>query len=66
MKTVKAIQDDTLESIAFRYYGSNAVDMLPALLEANPTDQIFLTEHQTIQLPELTRVSAPQTLKLWD
>lgn len=67
MKSVNAIQDDTLDSIAFRYYGSNAVNMLPALVEANSMlEQIFLNEHQSVQLPELSKVSAPQTLKLWD
>lgn len=67
MKSVQAIQGDTLESIAYRYYGSNAVDMLPALVEANSTiEQIFLNEHQSIQLPDLTKAAAPQTLKLWD
>ncbi|WP_278397408.1 tail protein X [Acinetobacter venetianus] len=67
MKSVNAIQGDTLEAIAYRYYGLSAVDMLPALIEANSTiEQIFLDEHQSIQLPELTKASAPQTLKLWD
>jgi phage tail protein X len=67
MKSVNAIQGDTLESIAYRYYGAKAVDMLPALVEANSAnEQIFLNEHQSIQLPELTKASAPQTLKLWD
>jgi hypothetical protein len=37
------------------------------LVEANSTlEHIFLDEHQSIQLPELTKASAPQTLKLWD
>lgn len=67
MKSVNALQGDTFESIAYRYYGSSAVNMLPALVEANPTlEHIFLDEHQSIQLPELTKASAPQTLKLWD
>ncbi|NIE97432.1 hypothetical protein F3J02_13245 [Acinetobacter sp. Tr-809] len=67
MRSVNAIQGDTLESIAFRYFGSKAVDMLPALIGANSTiNQLFLNENQKIQLPELTKASAPQTLKLWD
>lgn len=67
MREVKAIQGDTLESIAYRYYGTKAVEMLPALLEANASiNQIFLNEFQKIQLPELTKATAPQMLKLWD
>ncbi|MEN8319743.1 tail protein X [Acinetobacter junii] len=67
MRSIKALQGDTYESIAYRYYGSNAVEMLPALLEANsPIEPIFLDENQSIQLPELTKASAPQTVKLWD
>ncbi|MBJ8418793.1 tail protein X [Acinetobacter courvalinii] len=67
MRVVKAIQGDTLESIAYRYYGTKAVEMLPALLEANASiNQIFLNELQKIQLPELSKATAPQMLKLWD
>lgn len=67
MREVKAIQGDTLESIAYRYYGTKAVEMLPALLEANASiNQIFLNELQKIQLPELAKAKAPQMLKLWD
>lgn len=67
MRVVKAIQGDTLESIAYRYYGTKAVEMLPALLEANASiNQIFLNELQKIQLPELSKATAPEMLKLWD
>ncbi len=67
MREVKAIQGDTLESIAYRYYGTKAVEMLPTLLEANASiNQIFLNELQKIQLPELSKATAPQMLKLWD
>lgn len=67
MRQVQALQGDTLESISYRYYGSNAVDMLPALLEANSSiDSVFLAEHQIIQIPEIIKASATQSLKLWD
>lgn len=67
MREVQALQGDTLESISYRYYGSDAVAMLPALLEANSSiDSVFLAEHQIIQIPEVIKASTTQTLKLWD
>ena len=67
MNQIKAIQNDTLDSIAYRYYGNQSVVMLPALLEANSAlQQVVLAEHQVIHLPELVQAQRPQTIKLWD
>ncbi|WP_445115027.1 tail protein X [Acinetobacter sp. WZC-1] len=67
MNTVHAIQDDTFDSIAYRYYGKQSVVMLPALLEANSELQdVVLQEYQRVNLPELVHAQRTQTLKLWD
>lgn len=64
---VRAIQNDTMDSIAYRYFGNDAVAMLPALMDANPDIQaLVLAEHQLVNLPAMTQTSASQTLKLWD
>ncbi len=34
-RTVTAIQHDTLDSICYRYFGANANDYLPRLIELN-------------------------------
>jgi len=67
MTAVYAIQGDTLDAVAARYFKNNPVDMLPALIELNPElDGIFLAEHQAVILPEPAQVQTAQTLKLWD
>jgi len=67
MNQIKAMQNDTFDSIAYRYYGNQSVVMLPALLEANSNlQQVVLQEHQVINLPELLQAQRPQTIKLWD
>ncbi|OTG94210.1 tail protein X [Acinetobacter sp. ANC 3832] len=67
MNTVKALQNDTFDSIAYRYYGQQSIVMLAALLEENSLRQnVILQEHQIINLPELTQAQRTQTLKLWD
>lgn len=53
MNQVKAIQGDTLDAIAHRYFAEHAVAMLPALLEANPHCLgIFIDQHEVVYLPE--------------
>lgn len=67
MTAVYAMQGDTLDTVADRYFKNNSVDMLPALIELNPElDGIFLAEHQAIKLPEPAQAQTAQTLKLWD
>lgn len=67
MTPVKAIQNDTFDSIAYRYFKDQSTAMLPALLEANAhIEDVVLAEHQIIHLPEQTQIQRPQTLKLWD
>lgn len=67
MTQVKALQNDTMDSVAYRYFGSSSTAMLPALLEANPgLESVFLEQHQVVNLPVLTQAQQSQTLKLWD
>lgn len=64
---VSALQGDTMDRIAYRYFGSNAVVMLPALLNANPDIQtVILAQHQRVILPPMTEQQSGQALKLWD
>lgn len=67
MTVIYAQQNDTLDDIAYRFYGTQAVAMLPALLDANPNIQdVFLQENQIINLPEIIERPINQTLSLWD
>lgn len=67
MNQVKAIQGDTLDAIAHRYFAEHAVAMLPALFEANPHClEIFIDQHVVVYLPETIQKQKSQRLKLWD
>ncbi|MGS0705794.1 tail protein X [Acinetobacter sp. ANC 3781] len=67
MSTVNAIQGDTLDAIAYRYFKDNSVQVLAVLIELNPElHGTFLDEHQTVILPETTRIQSTPSLKLWD
>ncbi|OTG72373.1 hypothetical protein B9T26_10615 [Acinetobacter sp. ANC 4169] len=67
MSTVNAIQGDTLDAIAYRYFKDNPVQVLAALIELNPElHETFLDEHQTVILPEATQGQSTPSLKLWD
>ena len=67
MNTVNAIQGDTLDAIAYRYFKDNSVHVLATLIELNPElDGTFLDEHQAVILPETTQMQSTPSLKLWD
>lgn len=67
MTQVKALQNDTLDSVAYRYFGSSSTAMLPAILDANPKiESVILEQHQIVNLPVITEAKQSQTLKLWD
>ncbi len=67
-RTVTAIQHDTLDSICYRYFGANANDYLPRLIElnANFAPVAILPMGSKIILPNNDDVSQTTTLKLWD
>lgn len=65
METVISLQGDTLDSIAFRHYGSNS--MLEAVIEANrdlARGPLVLAEGTTVKMP----AAKPRhtTTRLWD
>lgn len=65
MQTVTTIQGDTLDTVAFRHYGTN--DMIEAVIEANrdlARGPIFLAEGTTVKMPD---VRPQKTItRLWD
>lgn len=64
---VYAQQFDTIDSIAYRYFGEQSVDYLAQILELNPNLQgVILAEHQAVQLPAKIVKTQSNTLKLWD
>lgn len=64
---VYAKQNDTLDAIAYRYFGTQTVDVLPEIFELNPhITGVILSENQAVHLPEFTPKPQSETLKLWD
>lgn len=64
---VYAHQNDTLDDVAYRFFGSKTVDILPAILALNPQIAgVILTEHQAVYLPDVAPKQQSETLKLWD
>lgn len=67
MSTVNAIQGDTLDAIAYRYFKNNPVQILASLIELNPDlYETFLDEHQSVVLPQSNQIQSNPSLKLWD
>lgn len=69
MKTVYAIQDDTVDAICWRNYGRSS-GVVEAVLEANPHLSAFgpfLPMGTKVQLPEIqTQQNKTQSIQLWD
>ena len=69
MKTITAIQNDTIDSICWREYGrsSGVVEMV---LEANPNIieyDVFIPMGTQVLLPDIeTPQQTKQTINLWD
>ena len=69
MKTITAIQNDTIDSICWREYGrsSGVVEMV---LEANPNIieyDVFIPMGTQVLLPDIeTPQQKKQTIQLWD
>lgn len=64
---VQAHQHDTLDDVAYRYFGTQTVDILPEILALNPQIAgIILNEHQAVYLPDIAPKQQSETLKLWD
>lgn len=69
MKTVYALQNDTVDAICWRNYGRSS-GVVEAVLEANPRlSQYgpFLPMGIKVELPEITtQQNKTQTIQLWD
>lgn len=69
MKTIYAIQNDTVDSICWRYYGQSS-GYVEKVLEANPNLSAhgpILPMGAAIQLPDIqTQQQTTQTIQLWD
>ncbi|MBL4860973.1 MAG: tail protein X [Acinetobacter sp.] len=69
MKTVYALQDDTVDAICWRNYVRSS-GVVEAVLEANPHLSAFgpfLPMGTKVQLPEIqTQQNKTQSIQLWD
>lgn len=71
-RTTLAVQNDTLDAIAYRIYANRSTDILPTLIESNPqySPVALLPFNAVIVLPnDVSLTSANATapsIKLWD
>lgn len=69
MKTINAIQNDTIDAICWRYYG-RSTGVVELVLAANPdigSLGVFLPMGTTVILPDIeTPQQTKQTIQLWD
>ncbi|MDN5622049.1 MAG: tail protein X [Acinetobacter sp.] len=68
-RTVTAVQNDTIDSICWRYYGRSS-GVVEAVLEANPNLAdvgVFLPIGTSLILPDIdSPQQTKQTIQLWD
>ncbi|MEF9955616.1 MAG: tail protein X [Acinetobacter sp.] len=66
-RIVKAMQDDTLDTLVYREYGDQSALYLAEVLGLNPSlHQVILATHQPVLLPDYIQPATNETLKLWD
>lgn len=67
-RTISALQNDTLDAIAYRVYANRSVEMLPQLIESNAdyTPNAVLKAGSIILLPSDSARSTAPSIKLWD
>ncbi|ALF60335.1 tail protein X [Psychrobacter urativorans] len=67
-RTILAIQNDTLDAIAYRIYANRSIDMLPKLIESNPdySPIALLPTDAVVILPNDHAAVAAPSIKLWD
>lgn len=67
-RTIDAIQNDTLDAIAYRVYANRSIDMLPKLIESNPdySPIALLPTNAIVILPTDHAAVAVPSIKLWD
>ncbi len=67
-RTTVAIQNDTLDAIAYRIYAHRSRSVLPQLIDANNqySPVALLPQGAVIVLPTDTAPTAKPSIKLWD
>lgn len=68
-RTTQSQQGDTLDAIAYRFFGNQSTANLPTLIEMNPAlvPQALLPPNTTVYLPFNQPIAAKQQwLKIWD
>lgn len=68
MKSIRAIQHDTVDAICWREYGRSS-GVVEKVLEANPqlANFVFIPLGTEVMLPELeSPQQTKQTIQLWD
>lgn len=67
-RTATALQNDTLDALAYRVYANRSIDMLPQLIESNAdyTPSAVLPFGAIIVLPDDNAAVAAPSIKLWD
>lgn len=67
-RTIRAIQNDTLDAIAYRIYANRSIDMLPKLIESNPdySPIALLPTAAVVILPTDHAAVVVPSIKLWD
>lgn len=68
-KRYRTKQGDTIDLIAWRYYGRQDGKVVEKLLDANPKvaeSGAFLPENQTINLPDIEVAESAKGVRLWD
>lgn len=68
-RTTQSQQGDTLDAIAYRFFGSQSNAYLPKVVELNPqfTPRAILPMRSTVVLPFTAPIATTeQRLKLWD
>ena len=67
-RTTQSQQGDTLDSIAYRFFGSSSNSYLPDLVKLNPTltPNAILPMRTLVFLPSKQPIAVQQRLKIWN
>ena len=67
-RTTLAVQNDTLDGIAYRVYARRSIEMLPKVIENNTkySPNALLPSGAVIVLPDDNATTATPSIKLWD
>lgn len=67
-RTTLALQNDTLDAIAYRVYAQRSTEILPEIIEKNSqySPQALLQSGAVVVLPDDNATTAAPSIKLWD